>query len=131
MSYRIINGQVYSIGNIGESSSKVNLQKNKTPIKEGYTFKDFLDKEIESKKEYKLSKHAVERLSSINFKQEDFNNLRDGIRRAREKGSKNTVMVYKEMAILASVENNTIITVVEKERVKENVFTNIDSVVII
>lgn len=131
MSYRIINGQVYSIGNIGESSSKVNLQKNKTPIKEGYTFKDFLDKEIEGKKECKLSKHAVERLSSVNFNQEDFNNLRDGIKRAREKGSKNTVMVYKDMAILASVENNTIITVVEKERARENVFTNIDSVVII
>lgn len=131
MSYRIINGQVYSVNNIGESSSQVNLQKNKTPIKKGYTFKDFLDKEIENKKSYKLSKHAVERLSSVDFNQEDFNNLRDGIRRAREKGSKNTVMVYKDMAILASVENNTIITVVEKERAKENVFTNIDSVVII
>lgn len=131
MSYRIINGQVYSIGSIGESSSQVNTRKNKTPIKEGNTFKDFLDKEIENKKSYKLSKHAVERLSSVDFNQEDFNNLRDGIRRAREKGSKNTVMVYKDMAILASIENNTIITVVEKERARENVFTNIDSVVII
>lgn len=131
MSYRIINGQVYSIGSIGGSSSQVNTRKNKTPIKEGNTFKDFLDKEIENKKSYKLSKHAVERLSSVDFNQEDFNNLRDGIRRAREKGSKNTVMVYKDMAILASIENNTIITVVEKERARENVFTNIDSVVII
>ena len=40
-------------------------------------------------------------------------------------------MLYKDVALIASVENNTLITAVEKERAKENIFTNVDSVVIL
>ena len=40
-------------------------------------------------------------------------------------------MIYKDIALIASVENKTLITAVEKERAKENIFTNVDSVVIL
>ena len=50
---------------------------------------------------------------------------------AKEKNSRNAVMLYKDVALIASVENNTLITAVEKERAKENIFTNVDSVVIL
>jgi hypothetical protein len=35
------------------------------------------------------------------------------------------------VALVTSIENRTVITAVEEERMKENIFTNIDSVVII
>jgi flagellar operon protein len=57
--------------------------------------------------------------------------IQRGFDLARDKGAKNTVMVYKDVALIASVENKTIITAVEKDRAKENVFTNVDSVVIL
>ena len=48
---------------------------------------------------------------------------------AKEKGAKNSLIVYKDIAFVTSIENRTVITAVEKERAKENVFTNVDSVV--
>ena len=50
---------------------------------------------------------------------------------AEDKGSKNSVMIYKDVALIASIENRTLITAVEKERAESNVFTNVDSVVIL
>ena len=54
-----------------------------------------------------------------------------GFEIAKEKGSKNSVMLYKDVALIASIENRTIITAIDKERVREKIFTNIDSVVIL
>ena len=59
------------------------------------------------------------------------NKIEKGFQIAKEKNSKNTVMIYKDIALIASVENKTLITAVEKERAKENIFTNVDSVVIL
>lgn len=40
-------------------------------------------------------------------------------------------MLYKDVALIASVENRTLITAVDKNRTNENIFTNIDSVVLL
>lgn len=50
---------------------------------------------------------------------------------AEDKNSKNTVILYKDVALIASVENRTLITAVDKNRTNENIFTNIDSVVLL
>ncbi len=50
---------------------------------------------------------------------------------AAGKGARNAVMLYKDVALVASIENRTVITAVEKERAVDNVFTNIDSVVML
>lgn len=134
MSYRIINGQVYPIGNIGGGNTAPNQGKVTNEPKNN-SFKSLLQKEIEKNsllnKGYKISNHAAVRLKDVQFTKEDYTLLQQGLDKARQKGSKNTLMMYKDMAIIASVENNTIITAVDKQRAKENVFTNIDSVVII
>ena len=57
--------------------------------------------------------------------------IEKGFQIAKDKNSKNTVMIYKDVALIASVENKTLITAVEKERAKDNIFTNVDSVVIL
>ena len=54
-----------------------------------------------------------------------------GFKIAEDKNSKNTVMLYKNVALIASVENRTLITAVDKNRTNENIFTNIDSVVLL
>ena len=59
------------------------------------------------------------------------NKIEKGFQIAKDKNSKNTVMIYKDVALIASVENKTLITAVEKERAKDNIFTNVDSVVIL
>lgn len=65
------------------------------------------------------------------FTKEDMEQIQKGFKIAQDKNSKNTVMLYKDIALIASVENKTLITAVEKDRAKDNIFTNVDSVVIL
>lgn len=58
-------------------------------------------------------------------------NINEGINRASEKGSKDSLIIYKDVALVTSIKNRTIITAVDKESSKGNIFTNIDSVVLL
>lgn len=127
MGYRIINGKAYPVGNIGDFQ-RVDVKKNNEKAKE--SFKNILNKTL-NEKEITISKHASERLRDINFTDEDMNKIEKGFKLAEEKGSRNSVMLYKDVAIIASIENKTIITAIEKTRSEENIFTNIDSVVVL
>ena len=130
MSYRIINGQAYSVGNFEHISNNQN-NLNVKSTKEDKSFRDVL-KDVKNQKEgFTVSKHAAQRLNEINFTEDDMNKIEKGFQIAKEKNSKNTVMIYKEIDLIASVENKTLITAVEKERAKDNIFTNVDSVVIL
>lgn len=127
MGYRMINGRAYPVGAIGD------INKNNLPnVKKSSntSFKDLLDSKIKNKS-FTVSKHAAERLKDINFSENDMNNIEKGFKLAEDKGSKNSLFLYKDVALVTSVENKTVITAVDKSRAKDNVFTNIDSVVII
>lgn len=78
-----------------------------------------------------ISKHAKQRLEKINFNDEDLMKICRGFEMAEKKNAVNALMLYKDVALVASIKNKTLITAVEKERAKENVFTNVDSVVIL
>lgn len=130
MSYRIINGLACSVGNIVPTE---NLSKNINVknIQDKKSFKDVLN-EVKGKDEgFIVSKHAALRLDEINFTEEDMKQIEKGFKIAQDKNSKNTVMLYKDIALVASVKNKTLITVVDKSRAKDNIFTNVDSVVIL
>jgi flagellar operon protein len=79
-----------------------------------------------------FSKHALERLQQrgIDMDSSTLSRLADGIGRAAEKGSRNSVVFVDGMAFLTSVSNNTVITALTPERMKSHVFTNIDSAVV-
>jgi flagellar operon protein len=125
--YRIINGRAYPVGNIG-GFQKVTTSKSKS---NETSFKDVLNQTLDKNSEYTLSKHAAERLKEIGFSENDMKNIGKGFELAEGKGAKNSVMVYKDVALIASIENKTVITAVEKSRAESNVFTNVDSVVIL
>lgn len=131
MSYRIINGQAYSVGKIGPISSAQPSIKNKTVSNNQTSFQSILDSAKSKDEGFTVSKHAAKRLDEINFTEEDMKQIEKGFEIAKDKNSKNTVMLYKDVAIIASVENKTLITAVEKDRAKDNIFTNVDSVVIL
>ena len=127
MGFRIINGQAYPIGNFQLPEQNINYKNNNKS-----SFNDILQNEINKNNEsYTLSNHAANRLKEINFTEDDMKEIGKGFKIAEEKGAKNSVMIYKDVALVASIENRTLITAVEKERAKENIFTNVDSVVIL
>ncbi|EKQ51084.1 MULTISPECIES: TIGR02530 family flagellar biosynthesis protein [unclassified Clostridium] len=131
MSYRIINGQAYPVGNIGQLTTAQTKTNKEVSSKDKTRFQDVLDIAKNSDDGFTVSKHAALRLREINFTEDDMKQIEKGFEIAKDKNSKNTVMLYKDIALIASVENKTLITAVEKERAKDNIFTNVDSVVIL
>lgn len=81
----------------------------------------------------KFSNHAIERMRTrgISYSPEDISKLSDAISRAAAKGSKDSLVLMKDSALIVSVKNNTVVTVMDKNALKENVFTNIDSTVVL
>lgn len=80
----------------------------------------------------KFSNHAVERMQSrgIRFSPEDMTRLNDAVNRAAAKGSKDSLILMQDSALIVSVKNKTVVTVMDKTALKENVFTNIDSTIV-
>lgn len=132
MSYRIINGQMYSVGNVEQGSTlQEKINQLKPQGNNSKKFSDVLKETVNRNEGFTVSKHAALRLNEINFNNEDMKEIEKGFKIAEDKNSKNTVMLYKNVALIASVENRTLITAVDKNRTNENIFTNIDSVVLL
>lgn len=89
--------------------------------------------EVQGKKELKISAHAMDRLKerNINLSDSDMNNLKTAVESIRSKGGREALILYNNVAYITSIRNNTIITAVDSGSLKENVFTNIDSAVIV
>jgi len=81
----------------------------------------------------KFSNHAVDRMQArgIRFSPEQMTKLEGAIGKAEAKGAKNTLLLTDEAALIVSVKDKTVVTVMDKANLKENVFTNIDSTVMI
>lgn len=80
----------------------------------------------------KFSNHAVERMQTrgISFNKADMERLNEAVGRAASKGSRDTLVLMNDSALIVSVKNKTVVTVMDKAALKENVFTNIDSTIV-
>lgn len=81
----------------------------------------------------KFSAHAKERLNlrNINLSADDLNRMNDAVNKAASKGAQQSLLVMNNQAFIVSVPNRTVITAMDSGSLKENVFTNIDSAVIV
>jgi len=97
------------------------------------SFKDMFSKELAADRQVSFSKHASERLFSrgITLSPEKLNRLADAIDKAAAKGSKETLVLTDEAAMVVSVKNRTVITAFDRENLRDGVVTSIDSAVII
>ena len=68
---------------------------------------------------------------NITLNNEEIVKLNEAIKKAEEKGVNDALILMGDTAFIASIKNKTIITTVNKEMLKENVFTNIDGAVVI
>lgn len=81
----------------------------------------------------KFSAHALQRLESrqITLTADDVSRMNAMADRAAAKGSKQSLFLMNDVALVVSIKNRTVITAVDAASMKENVFTNIDSAAII
>jgi flagellar operon protein len=80
----------------------------------------------------RFSSHALQRAErrGIDLSPATLGRLNDGVDRAAAKGSRASVVLVDQTAFVVAVPNRTVITAVDREHMKQQVFTNIDSAVI-
>jgi flagellar operon protein len=81
----------------------------------------------------RFSAHAMQRLQSRNIRltPSDLQQMNSMADKAAAKGAKQSLFVMGDVAMVVSIKNRTVITAVDGQSMKENVFTNIDSAAII
>lgn len=79
-----------------------------------------------------FSAHAQKRMTSrsIELSAGDYSRLDSAYTRLSQKGAKEALVMLDDKAFLVSVTNKTVITAMDKNEVRQNVFTNIDGAVI-
>ena len=79
-----------------------------------------------------FSQHALQRIArrGIDLSDGTLQRLEAGAARVASKGSRDSVVFVDGTAFVVSVRNKTVITAVDREHMREHVFTNIDSAVI-
>lgn len=79
-----------------------------------------------------FSNHALQRLGrrGIEVDQATLARLDDAVGRAAAKGAREAVVLVDSSAFVVSVRNRTVITAIDRDQLRDHVFTNIDSAVI-
>lgn len=98
---------------------------------QGPSFKDVFQEKLDTP--LKVSAHAQSRIQSrqIALDRKDWEAIERGIDKAAAKGAKEALVLTDKAALVVSVKNRTVITAVDHGSLKDNVFTNIDSAVIV
>lgn len=93
------------------------------------SFDDVFTEELQN---LKFSKHAQQRIeaSNMNLSSDDLQQLNSAVQKADTKGANESLVLLRDMAFVVNVKNKTVITAIDSGRLKENVFTNIDSAII-
>ena len=97
------------------------------------TFAEILNTQTQKQGEVKLSAHAQKRLAQreIVLGAAEMAKISQALQLADAKGAKDSLLIYGDLALVASVKNKTVITAIDGQKMQEYVFTNIDSAVFI
>ncbi|MCL2693797.1 MAG: hypothetical protein FWE60_01680 [Oscillospiraceae bacterium] len=128
-----LRGQQISVNKPDTQSLPTTPQKPETN-EQGQTFADALREKLQKTSNIEFSNHAIRRLDSRSVDIEEngkLERLNKGVEMAAEKGSNEALVLVDSTAFIVNVRNNKVVTTMEMEEFKGNVFTNIDSTVII
>ncbi len=94
-------------------------------------FQALLEKETHST--INLSQHAETRIRSreIPWNADLEKRIAGGMDQAQSKGSKEALIIAGDIAVIANVKSRTVVTAMDRSQLKERVFTNIDSAVLV
>ena len=79
-----------------------------------------------------FSKHAAKRMNErgIAVDNQLMSDLEHAVEDARKKGARDVAIIGKQGVFIVNVPNNTVVTTMSQNDMKERVFTNIDSAVL-
>lgn len=96
------------------------------------SFDTVLQQQLQKAGAVRFSAHAQKRLEQahIPFGAERIARLEEAVERAAGKGARESLVLMGDLALVVNIKNRTVVTAVNGERMRQNVFTNIDSAVI-
>jgi len=97
------------------------------------SFARLLDQELVKGQGIRFSKHAEQRLETRNIQLsvQQMQDINSAVERAEQKGIKDSLILMKDMAFIVNVPSRVVVTAIDGQGMKENIFTNIDGAVII
>ena len=104
------------------------------PPTSGPSFRDVLGQQaVAPGSSLKFSAHAIQRLQSrnITLSADDVQRMNVMADKAAAKGAQQSLFMLRDVGMIVSIKNRTVITAVDSESMRENVFTNIDSAAVI
>ena len=115
-----------------ESTTNQQVENKPNPINQKIdrSFQSLLKESLQTQTpstEMKISNHAQKRMEErgIELNQSDLTSIEGAVEELNQKGSKNSLIVYKDMAFITSINNRTIITAMHTDEMET--ITNIDS----
>ncbi len=127
---------IHEAQNIQSISQAQRLKRTNVPLgnSDATKFDQILHQEqTQLQREIKFSQHAQSRLEerSIQMNDQDYLRLQSAIQKINDKGGKDSLVLMDDRAFVVNAPNQTVITAMDSAAIKENVFTNIDSAIII
>ena len=95
-------------------------------------FDQALAEQIKKGGQVSFSNHAIQRLQkrNIDFNSDHMERLNQAVSKLSEKGAKESLVMIDDMALVVGIKHKTVITAMDRESMKGNVITNIDSAII-
>ena len=81
----------------------------------------------------KISKHANERiqLRDISISDHEWDIITEKVSEAKQKGVKQPLVILDQATLIVSATNHTVITALDRNEAKEQLFTNIDGTIVL
>lgn len=130
----VINNKYIQNPRIVTGSDRYPVSRDKLATQNKTDFAQILkEQQIRKNKEVIFSKHAEQRLKSRNIRLTDTEKIKlgDAVSKAEAKGVRDSLVLMDNVAFVVNVGKRTVITAVDSQELKENVFTNIDGAVIV
>jgi flagellar operon protein len=96
-------------------------------------FDQVLNQKLPASDGIKFSQHAQDRLRSrgITINEAEMGLLNTAVNNVAQKGGKESLIMMGDAAFVVSVKNRIVVTAMDRSQMQGNVFTNIDSAVVI
>ena len=141
----MINNNINSIERMTEAISKrkkqdVNAAYNGPSFTEILSRQKSIDELVADRTEQtvvsggiRFTKHADARLMQRNIRltDEQMTRLEEGIRKASDKGIKESLVLVDDLAFIVNTDKKMVITAIDQNSSEDNIYTNIDGAVII
>ena len=133
METQVVDGTKFFPGPVGPVKPGSAPATRKAPDKQGKPrFGEVLQKQLSSSQDVKFSGHAQSRIQqrSIQFDQGHLNRLSSAVEQAGAKGARESLVMIDGVALIVNVPNRTVVTVMDKASMRDNIVTNIDSAIV-